>query len=324
MALAFRRAATAADEAFKSYQQQFIDYYGFEASNPTPVSFDWESAKKIEGSTKFNSNDEELPKAVTIANQIAGSPNYVPGIVSNIAYKAGDYHKELAFTLQRKHVRSIVIHFDDKGTVKGECNWTTEIKDGVLHATMHWDFSQYMGRPNYEQVCEQLIDYLDDKEALFFEIERAKFDADALKDSCWYSINTDGAAYVKATTGDKVKFSINWDEIKALTGRSIIYSNQPPKPNNFVVQYALNDGKLMYYVHWALDHVLKDDMGKEAFCETFDHVRVSALPASAHSCAISKEGKTLHFKFGIKLDDHQNCGRALDYTAMGKQIEAML
>lgn len=323
MALAFRRAATAADEAFKSYQQQFIDYYGFEASNPTPVSFDWESAKKIEGSTKFNSNDEELPKAVTIANQIAGSPNYVPGIVSNIAYKAGDDHKELAFTLQRKHVRSIVIHFDDKGTVKGECNWTTEIKDGVLHATMHWNFDQYMGRPNYEDVCTWLENYLDDKEALWFEIEKSRMLKDHEGSNNRY-FNSDGVKFVADTLGKELPFEYNWDEIKATPGKCIHYANQPPVSNNYMLVYNLNDGRGMYVVRDVLERILADDMGKEAFGEAFQKIRIRTVAGPKHNVDVSKDGKTLVFTFTVKMDDHQNSVRGVDGKELAKKVEALL
>jgi len=324
MALAFRRATTAADEAFKGYVSQFGDYYGF-AGVEKPVTFDWESAKAVAGESKFNSNEELLPKSVTIANCVKDYSNYVSGMVSGLAYKAGSDDTEakaLAFGIMHKHFTTITVHFDDKSTKKGECTWSCEVKEGVLHATMHWDFSAYCGRQNYEDVCEYIITYLDDSDNLLLLLDKQKWDNDK---SGWYKINTDGKNYLEEQCPGKT-FEINWDEILATPGRSEFYSNKPPFRNSWILANELNDGGVMYQVKWALDVVLKDAMGKEAFAETFDGIKIRMSTGAAHKGSVAKEGKYVVFTFVVKMADHQNASRddSYGYGVLGKAIEGML
>jgi hypothetical protein len=322
MALAFKRATKSADEAAAGYFSQFKDYYGFQED--VPLTFDWDSAKAVAGESKFNSNEEVLPKSVTIANQIYGSPNYLSGMVSNIAYKAGD-DKEIAFELQRKHVKKIMVHFDDKNSKKkGECTWDCEVKDGVLHATMHWNFDQYMGRPNYEDVCEWLENYLDEKEALWFEIEKARMIKDHESGSNYRYFNSDGVKYVAETLGKEIPFEYNWDEIKSTPGKTVLYSNKPPVSNNYLLVYNLNDGRAMYVVRDVLGRILADDMGKEAFGDAFNKIRVRTVAGPKHNVEVSKDGKTLVFTFTVKMDDHQNSVRNVDAKELAKKVEGLL
>jgi len=321
MALAFKRSTKQADEAAAGYFSHFKDYYGFQED--VPLAFDWDSAKAVAGDSKFNSNEESLPKAVTIANQIYGSPNFLSGMVSNIAYKAGD-EKDIAFDLQRKHVKKILVHFDDKNSKKkGECTWDCEVKDGVLHATMHWNFDQYMGRPNYEDVCTWLENYLDDKEALWFEIEKSRMLKDHEGSNNRY-FNSDGVKFVADTLGKELPFEYNWDEIKATPGKCIHYANQPPVSNNYMLVYNLNDGRGMYVVRDVLERILADDMGKEAFGEAFQKIRIRTVAGPKHNVDVSKDGKTLVFTFTVKMDDHQNSVRGVDGKELAKKVEALL
>jgi hypothetical protein len=322
MALAFKRATKSADEAAAGYFSQFASYYGMDAA--VPLAFDWDSAKAVAGESKWNSNEEVLPKSVTIANQITSSPNYLTGMVSNIAYKAGD-EKELAFAIQKKQVTSILVHFDDKNTTKkGECTWSCEVKGGVLHATMHWNFDQYMGRPNYEDVCEWLETYLDEKEALWFEIEKARMIKDAESGNNYRYFNTDGTAFLKEKLGKDVPVEVAWDALRALPGKAVLYSNKPPVSVNYLAVYFLNDGRGMYIVRDCMDSILSDDMGKEAFADAFDKVRVEVLAAPAHNVSVRKDGKTLVFVLKVKFDDQQNANRSYEGKAIAKQIESLL
>jgi hypothetical protein len=323
MALAFKRATKQADEAAAGYFSQFKDYYGFEEA--VPLEFDWESAKAVAGESKFNSNEEVLPKSVTIANQISSSPNYLTGMVSNIAYKATDDFKDIAFAAQRKHIKKIVVHFDDKNTTKkGECTWSCEVKDGALHATMHWNFDQYMGRPNYEDVGVFLQNYLDDKEALSFEIEKARLTKDAESGSNYRYFNSDTSGYLKEALGKDFPVEFNWDQMRATPGRVEQYSNQPPVPANFLLVNTMNDGRGTYIVRDCLSSILGDDMGKEAFQDAFNKLRIEATAAPAHSVNVKKDGKTLVFQIGVKLADYGNVGRCYDGKEVAKKIEALL
>jgi len=321
MALAFKRACADAEKAMTGYYSHFKDYCGMD--DDVPISFDWDSAKAVEGSSKHNSNNEELPKCVTMAKFFVSNPNYVTFMARGVGSKASA-EKELAYALQKKHFNKIVVHFDEKSPKKGECTWDCEVKDGVLHATMHWNFDQYMGRPNYEDVCVWLENYLDEKEALTFEIEKARMIKDHESGSNYRYFNSDGVKYVDETLGKDIPFEYNWDEIKATPGKTILYSNKPPVMNNYLLVYNLNDGRAMYVVRDVLGRLLADDMGKEAFGDAFNKIRIRTTAGPKHAVELSKDGKTLVFHFIVKMDDHQNSVRGVEAKELAKKLETLL
>ena len=51
-------------------------------------------------------------------NAIKSNPNHLGTVVSALASKAGKPLQQFAFDLQARHITSIHMHFDDKGTVK--------------------------------------------------------------------------------------------------------------------------------------------------------------------------------------------------------------
>ena len=51
---------------------------------------------------------------------------------------------------------------------------------------------------------------------------------------------------------------------------------------------------------------------------------VNMKVGAKHACTLSKDGKTLNFNVDVKLDDFQNCDRALSASDFAKQLEAML
>ena len=72
------------------------------------------------------------------------SPNYVPGMLRPLSYNAGDANKPLVKSLVNKHFTQVVVKFANDGKTKGACDWTCEVADGKLIATMHWNFEAYM------------------------------------------------------------------------------------------------------------------------------------------------------------------------------------
>lgn len=321
MALAFKRACGEAEKAMAGYYSQFKDYCGMD--DAVPIAFDWDSAKAVEGSSKFNTNNEELPKCVTMAKYFASNPNYVPGLARGVGTKAGA-EKQLAWGLQKKHFNKILVHFDEKSTKKGECTWACEVKDGVLHATMQWEFTQYMGRANWEHVSDWIENYLDEKEAWMFEVEKKRVLDDVESGKCSKYFGSDGTKYLTETLGKKVPVDINWDTIRATQGREIQYSNKPPVMVNYLMVVFLNDNRGMLIVRSCVSSILADQMGKEAFGDAFEKVRIDLTNAGAHKLTVKKEGKTLIFDMQVKMSDNQNFSRAVNTKEIAKQIENLL
>jgi len=88
-----------------------------------------------------------------------------------------------------------------------------------------------------------------------------------------------------------------------------------------------DDGKGMYYTYYAIEGLCKDEMGLEAFKETFDKVKVYILPGVLENYPeaqpkITKEGKTLAFGFQYATSNAANA--RWDYGVMAKAIEALL
>jgi len=321
MALAFKRACADAEKAMTGYYSHFKDYCGID--DAVPISFDWDSAKAVEGSSKHNSNNEELPKCVTMAKFFVSNPNYVTFMARGVGSKASA-EKELAYALQKKHFNKIVVHFDEKSPKKGECTWDCEVKDGVLHVTMHWNFDQYMGKANWEQVSDWIENYLDDKEAWMFEVEKKRIMDDVESGKNYKYFASDGTKYLSETAGKKIPVTANWDAIKATQGKELQYSNKPPVSVNYLMAVFLNDGRGMYIVRNCCSYILADQMGKEAFADAFDSVRIDLTAAPAHKLTVKKEGKTLVFAMEVKMGDSGNYSRAVNAKEISKQIEGLL
>lgn len=121
---------------------------------------------------------------------------------------------------------------------------------------------------------------------------------------------------------------VDWDSVFALEGKAVEYSNHPEVPNRALGVNLLGDGgKALYAVYYAIETLVKDQMGMEAFLETFDKVLLAIQPGvhadfSGDACIITKEGKTLKFAFKYATINLANI--RLDYSKMAKQIEAML
>ena len=78
------------------------------------------------------------------------------------------------------------------------------------------------------------------------------------------------------------KVEVNWELIQAQTGEHKISGNSDAKnePAPVVLAYLLGNNRFTYFFKDVLSRLLKDDMGKEAFEETFDKVMVSSSTTS--------------------------------------------
>ena len=154
-------------------------------------------------------------------------------------------------------------------------------------------------------------------------IKRAIANAEA---ASYYKGDMEGV-FTDAKLKKAYKIEVNWELIKAQTGEQKISGNSDAKnePAPVVLAYLLGEGnRFTYFFKDVLSRLLKDDMGKEAFEETFDKVMVNMKVGPKHACTLTKEGKTLNFNVDVQLDDFQNCDRALSASDFAKQLESML
>ena len=105
-------------------------------------------------------------------------------------------------------------------------------------------------------------------------------------------------------------------------------TNKPEVPNRACAINLLgDDGKAINSAYWAIDALVKDSMGMEAFLETFDKVVIAIQPGvhadfSGDKAQVTKQGKTLQFAFKFATIYAGNA--RFDSSAMAKTIEAML
>lgn len=117
---------------------------------------------------------------------------------------------------------------------------------------------------------------------------------------------------------------IDWESCRNCQGKSIEYSNKPPVPNNYRAANFIGE-KAVYNVYYAIETLVKDELGMDAFLDTFDKVLISVGVSTEDRGGphvISKDGKTLKFQFKLNFENIQNDGA--DYSELAKHIESLL
>jgi len=320
MALAFKRAVTEAEKAIESVNVSIKDWY--KPPVMPAVVVDWDGIKTVEGVSTQNPNSVEGPKNITLVNWVKDNASYFHSVWGDIQYK----DKQYALPILLRFLDRVVIHVDDKSPAGKYNSYSVEWKGKELHIVVHIDFTNYPQQLSLTDdkagvnVIQAMWDHLDTVGNISYELRKTNM------------INYESSAYNthKKYLNDKLKkeipFEIDWDSVAKLEGKSEEYSERPHVPNRARGVTFLGDGYGCYYVYYAIETLCKDDMGLEAFLETFNKVLVSLAPGSTEDRsgphAVTKEGKTLHFVFQLNLNNIQNA--LADYSELAKKIEALL
>jgi hypothetical protein len=322
MALAFKRAVADAEKAVESANKSIQEWYK-PPTNPA-LSFDYEGIKAIEGVSKQNPNSVEGPKNITLVNWVRDNASRFHSVWGDVQYK----DKKYALDVLNKHLDKVIVHVDDKGVAGKYNSYNIEFKGKDLHIYVHIDFTNYPQQLNLADekgghVDYMIWDHLDQVGNITYEIRKANL------------INYESSPlntyrkYLKEKVKKEIPIEINWDSLFALEGKSCEYSNKPDVPNRArAVNFLGDDGKAIYNVYYSIETLVKDQMGMEAFLETFDKVHIGILPGGMLAAfttdppKITKDGKTLKFEFQIAASNFQNARN--DYSKMAKQIEALL
>jgi len=214
---------------------------------------------------------------------------------------------------------------DDKSPAGKYNTYSVEWKGKELHITVHIDFTNYPQQLNLADekgghVDQQVWDHLDNVANITYEVRKQN------------SINYGSSQYntYKKYLKDKLKkdmpIDVDWDSCFKLEGKSEEYSNKPHVPNRARAVTFLEDGRGFYNVYYAIETLVKDQLGMEAFLDTFDKVYVTVEGGSTETRSgphtVTKDGKTLKFTYKLNLNNMHNA--TADYSALAKQIEALL
>ncbi len=95
-----------------------------------------------------------------------------------------------------------------------------------------------------------------------------------------------------------------------------------PRPLTSTTSY---ESQTQLPVDWWFDNIYRDELGKEAFNETFDKILLTLQTADEKSAKVAKEGKTLHITltYNWAQNDGYGVGVGLGGTEKG-QILALL
>jgi len=318
MALAFKRAVAEAQKAVDSANESIKGWYS-PPVNPALI-VDFEGIKAVAGESTQNSNSENLPKNITCVNWVKDNASYFHSVWGDIQYK----DKERALPIAIKHLDKVVVHVDDKSPAGAYNTYDVEFKGKDLHITVHLDFTNYPQQlsltDDKSHIDRRVIKHLDTVCNFTYELRKAT--AIGYESS---QLNT-YQKYMDEKLKKKFPIVVNWDSVLALAGESQEYSNYPPVPNNARGVYFLEDGRGFYNVYYAIETLVADELGLSAFLDTFDKVEVALSSGSTDTYSgphtITKDGKTLKINYKLNLEDLTNA-RA-DYSAMAKQIEALL
>jgi hypothetical protein len=286
---------------------------------------DYDGIKAVEGVSDKNPNSVELPKNITLVNWVKDNAGHLHAVWGDVQYKDKTY----ALPILNQHLEKVVLHVDDKSPAGKYNTYSVEWKGKDCHITVHIDFTNYpqqvsltdSGRDETLTSVDQAVwNHLDDVANISFELRKTN----SIKYE--YSQYNTHKKYLKDKLKKEFPIEVDWDSVFKIEGKSHEYSNKPPVPNRARVVTFLEDGRGFYYVYYAIETLVKDDMGMQAFLETFDKVLVAVAPGSTETRSgphsVTKEGKTLKFTFKLNVNDLNNV--SADYGELAKQIEALL
>jgi len=316
MALAFKRAVAEAQAEIDSANASIKGWYS-PPSDPALI-INWEDMKKVEGNSTQNANSEEKPKSLTCVNWVKDNAGGFHSVWGNIQYK-DDKH---ALPIALKYLDKVIISVDDKSPAGAYNTYSCEFRGKDLHITVHLDFTQY---PQAFNLGDEKFNidwfvwgHLNDVGHIAYELKKTSLTSGSS------NLQTYQNYLAEKITKKKVPMEIDWESCFKCQGKSLEYENKPLVPNNYRAANYI-DEKACYNVYYAIETLVKDDLGMDAFLDTFDKVVISVGTSTEESSgphAITKDGKTLKFQFKLNFENLQNA--SADYSEMAKQVEALL
>jgi len=313
VALAFKRAVAEAEAEVTTANESIKGWY-----NPPVIPaliMDYESAKAVQGNSNQNPNSVEGPKSISIVNWVKDYASRFHSVWGDIQYK----DDKNALPIALKHIDKVIVHFDDKSPSGKYNTYSTRIEGKDVHITVHFDFDNYPQQLDLTEVDKVVWAHLEKVANISFNMKKGKlltYEYSALKTA---------VDKVKEVSGKDVPITIDFDAIEKLEGATEWYQDKPTAPHNFLALYFLDEitSGGLYGVQWSVDALCKDDMGKEAFRDSFDSIVVKVAGGSGTANhTVTKNGKAITFNFVVDFSSYWN--NSTDYSALAKQIEAIL
>jgi len=295
MALAFKREQkTLEDGGLKDCNANVVSYTGLNI----PVEVDYDSIKQISGEGEWSGGTKEGNNIISL-KYINDQMKYVYLTISEIA--KDDVGKE-ALTKVVKKVRLNVTANGKPGIdMRDPSTFDVSVKDGTLFVTANLDFTSYVGQSfPYTELARIVEQQIEGNTNVLFNRAKAEF-------------MTGNFAYYNSrlisSLGRELPVEFDWAEALALKGTYEASSGRP-MPRSAVTCIYMNDSG-WYGVVSALETVCKDDLGKEAFFETFNQLIIhptGAVPkgtlytSEIKAHRFEKKGKEAHVWIGIPFD----------------------
>jgi len=197
------------------------------------------------------------------------------------------------------------------------------VKDGTLLITANLDFTQYVGQSYpYTEIARIVEQQIEGNTNVLFNRAKAEF------------MNGNFASYYSRLTsslGRELPVEFDWSEALALKGTYEASSGRP-EPRSAVTCRYLNDNG-WYGVVSALETVCKDDLGKEAFFETYNqfviHPTGNVPKGTVYTSEIKahrfeKKGKEGHVWIGIPFDSKEYALQTFPDSELAVMIEKSL
>jgi len=286
-----------------------------------PIVVDWDGMKAVDGVSKQNPNSVEGPKNITLVNWVKDNISRFSGVWGDIVYK-----NKNALPILVSQLDKVVLHVDDKSNGKKYNSYDAKVEGKDLHITVHIDFDNYpqsfslTDEKNGIHIINLLWDHLNDKANVAYEVEKITFETS----SDWVNAQKS----LKDKLKKDVKLVVHWDEMLKLPGKAMEYQNKPPVPVNYFSVKYLTDGRGLNGAVQAVLTLCKDQMGLEAFNETFDSVHIHVLANSKEVRSgphtVTKQGKELHFNFDVNFNSGSLQNGQPNSDKLAKDIEALL
>jgi len=114
------------------------------------------------------------------------------------------------------------------------------------------------------------------------------------------------SARIEKSLGKKINIVVDYEPTKAFEGEQDGFHGV--RTTKVIALMLLS----LYVTNGHLDAVIrevcKDALGKEAFLETFDTIKISVHPGKAEDEKVSKSGKTLVLQYFTKADNYNGAG----------------
>jgi len=317
MALAFKREQKTLEEGgLKDCISNIVSYTGLNI----PVEVDYDSIKQIPGESVWSNSQKEGSNLIAL-RYINDQMKYVYLTISEIA--KDDVGKE-ALTKVVKKVRLNVTANGKPGIdMRDPSTFTVSVQDGTLLITANLDFTQYVGQSYpYTEIARIVEQQIEGNTNVLFNRAKAEF------------MNGNFASYYSRLTsslGRELPVEFDWSEALALKGTYEASSGRP-EPRSAVTCRYLNDNG-WYGVVSALETVCKDDLGKEAFFETYNqfviHPTGNVPKGTVYTSEIKahrfeKKGKEGHVWIGIPFDSKEYALQTFPDRELAEMIEKSL